>query len=84
MFYYLDGGVTVEVPNANEMQAMNVALFPGTTISKEILAISVNNLISVFFMLKALKTLKTALKGYFSYTLCGYGITRFRKPLSGL
>ena len=66
------------------MQAINMAVFLGRAISKEILAISVNNLMSVFFMLKALKTLKIALKGYFSYTLCGYRIMRFRKPLSSL
>lgn len=61
---------------------MNMALFLGTAISKEILSISVNNLMSVFLMLKALRTFKMALRGYFSYTLCGYGIMRFRKPLS--
>lgn len=66
------------------MHAISMALFLGIAISKGILAISVNNLMSVFFMLKALKALKIALKGYFSYMLGGYRIMRLRKPLSRL
>lgn len=56
-------------------------MFLGTAISKEILAISVNNLMLVFFMLKALKAFKIALKRCFSCLLFGYRIMRFRKPL---
>lgn len=56
-------------------------VFLGTAISKEILAISVNSLMLFFFMLKALKAFKIALKRCFSYTLYGYRIMRFRKPL---
>lgn len=58
-----------------------IPVFVGTAISKEILAILVNNLMFFFFMLKALKAFKIAVKGCFSYILFGYRIMGFGKPL---
>lgn len=62
------------------LNAVILRVFLGTAISKEILAILVNS-VMFFFMLKALKAFKIALKRCFSYVLFGYRIMRFRKPL---